>query len=918
MPQNFSAKSILRLFLLIFLAALFAGCTVIPAGTGQNLNTEQTPQLPQPKTLTDPTEIELLNAIQTAASGREDVMAFIVYRVTIDHVQYSDDKNLALVWIALVDKNTGLVQSGEPGLIIAHRNTDPAAGPWRVVFQADPTFADELNALPESLMSADTRMQYMPAEQQAPKSAAVYSGYLLPWTGGEMHYLTGSIGHVYTYKSCPSTCLYAFDFANGTMFPIRAAKAGTVKYAVWQYPNGNTTNANYIVLEDTTTVPTTYQVYLHLAQNSIPEPFRTVGARVVQGQFIGNADDTGASTGNHLHFHVHTNPDSYWGTSVDITFDDVTVNGGRPRMCSEASAYPQFGSECMPGNKYISGNSDKEIPTGGLTDPVPNAVLTAPWINISGWMKDDLSIKQAQLVYSLPDGTWANFGIPQTVTPFTTQVNLCASNIPDGNFSISLIVQDKAGNFTDPNIAAVPVNKQASCNPPPPPVCTVGSNQAALYSEVNFQGTCQVLDIGNYPDLDALAVKVGQAKSVTVNPEVSVILYPQRDFGGLPELLQTSDANLTDNPYLASGLASIRVPVHANPPASPELILPSSLLTDSEITLSWSLAPGSDTSSQLTGPNGYSNALDWQSGTSWSVGLLPEGTYQWTVQARNLAGSSTASQEFTIVAKASPPVSEMQPLPETTSSTDFLLQWVVTAGADRLDHFELQYRVDGADWLMLDPSPAGDARQVVFNAEPGRSYEFRIRAVGTDGTLEAFTDAAEASTRVLDATLFQPDIYEGATGGDNSFASAAPLVIGDTQEHNWVPANDIDWVVFQAKTGQDLHITTEPLAVGSAAAITLFDVNGTTVLGSVQPADDNSGAALDWIVPADGTYSLQLSPVNPAVMGSDARYKLSVEAKGTIEVAPLICGGTSIPAALGGLYLVSKSLKKKRDTALGR
>ena len=116
MPQNFSAKSILRLFLLIFLAALFAGCTVIPAGTGQNLNTEQTPQLPQPKTLTDPTEIELLNAIQTAASGREDVMAFIVYRVTIDHVQYSDDKNLALVWIALVDKNTGLVQSGEPGL----------------------------------------------------------------------------------------------------------------------------------------------------------------------------------------------------------------------------------------------------------------------------------------------------------------------------------------------------------------------------------------------------------------------------------------------------------------------------------------------------------------------------------------------------------------------------------------------------------------------------------------------------------------------------------------------------------------------------------------------------------------------------------------------------------------------------------
>ena len=114
------------------------------------------------------------------------------------------------------------------------------------------------------------------------------------------------------------------------MFDVHAAKSGTVKQAVWRHPNGDPNNGNYLVLEDTTTNPTTYQLYLHLAQDSIPEAFRNIGAFVAQGDFLGVADDTGVSSGNHLHFHVHTYAYSYWGTSVDITFEDVSINGGRP------------------------------------------------------------------------------------------------------------------------------------------------------------------------------------------------------------------------------------------------------------------------------------------------------------------------------------------------------------------------------------------------------------------------------------------------------------------------------------------------------------------------------------------------------------------------------------------------------------
>ena len=918
MPQRFNARSILRLLLLIFLAAIFTACTVLPEGSGQNAISEQTPQLPQPKTLTDPTEIELLNSIQATAQGREDVLAFLIYRITIDHVQFNPDNSLALVWITLVDKQTGLVQSAEPGLVIAHRNTDPtAATKWSIVFQADPNFADELNAVPDSMISADTRAMYMPALQQQSKAGVVYSGYLLPWTGGEMHYLTGSIGHVYTYKSCPSTCLYAFDFANGTMFPVRAAKAGTVKYAVWQYPNGNTTNTNYLVLEDTTTVPTTYQVYFHLAQNSIPEELRVPGAKVVQGQFIANADDTGYSTGNHLHFHVHTNPTSYWGTSVDITFDDVTVNGGRPRTCAEASAYPELGSQCMPGNKYISGNLDREVPTGAITDPQPGSVVTSPQLNVSGWMKDDLSVKQGQLIIAGADGVWKPIGPAITVTPFTVPIDLCAAGIPDGDFSLALQVQDKAGNTSAQDTALTHLKKQASCTPPPT-VCTVGENQAALYSDFNFQGTCQVLDIGEYPDLDALAVKVGQVKSVVVNAGVSAVLYPERSFGGQVELLQNSAASLPDVTSLGTHLASIKVVNRIQLPAVPELTLPSVLTTDVPLSLTWTVADGAETSSHLSGPNGYDVNLDWQTGNSWLIGPpLPAGDYQWTVQSRNLAGIASASLDFTLSTPVTPPVTALQPLPEVSNTSAIQLQWQVTSGADRIDHFELQYRVDGSDWALIEPNPAADARQVVFDGEAGRSYEFRIRAVAGDGVSESFPDAAQAFTRVADASVCQPDLYEGPSG-DAGFSSAAPITVGESQVHNWCPSGDTDWVIFQGKTGDQLQITTEPLAAGTGTGITLYDVDGITILGSVQPADENSGAVLDWIVPSDGTYALQLTPLNPALVGSDAKYTLSLQSKGTIEWLPLICGGTSIPAALGGLYLAAKQMKKKRPDALGR
>ena len=99
------------------------------------------------------------------------------------------------------------------------------------------------------------------------------------------------------------------------MFPIVAAKGGTVYFWKDTCANGDPSCTNSITLEDRSTTPWTYQIYNHIAQNSIPSELKAVGTPVMQGQYIANVDDTGYSSGHHLHFMVVTEDTLY--TSVN-------------------------------------------------------------------------------------------------------------------------------------------------------------------------------------------------------------------------------------------------------------------------------------------------------------------------------------------------------------------------------------------------------------------------------------------------------------------------------------------------------------------------------------------------------------------------------------------------------------------------
>jgi hypothetical protein len=189
-------------------------------------------------------------ALQEMAKNRQDVMAFIINDVAIDRVNFSTDGSLALVWMTLIDRESKQTVVGETGLAVAIKS-DSAPHGWVIILQQDQNWSETLARVPEDMLDPEIRTFYTHQEQQESKVPPI-SGYRLPWEAGTRKRITGSIGHVFTYRTCPDTCLYAFDFADGTNFRVMAARGGRVKTAIWRYPNNFHEHANYLLLEDTT------------------------------------------------------------------------------------------------------------------------------------------------------------------------------------------------------------------------------------------------------------------------------------------------------------------------------------------------------------------------------------------------------------------------------------------------------------------------------------------------------------------------------------------------------------------------------------------------------------------------------------------------------------------------------------------
>ena len=155
--------------------------------------------------------------------------------------------------------------------------------------------------------------------------------------------------------------------------------------------------------------------------------------------------------------------------------------------------------------------------------------------------------------------------------------------------------------------------------------------------------------------------------------------------------------------------------------------------------------------------------------------------------------------------------------------------------------------------------------------------EFRLQAVDNQGNAEEFNTIPEAVTSFM--APCSADEYDGSESSDNSLAGAAQIAAGETQTHNWCPTGDVDWLTFSAAMGDAMQFSTKAVSLASAANLTLYEPDGTTLIGTARPANANAQGTLDWTAPVDGIYVLKLEPVDNRIGGQDTQYTINVEVK---------------------------------------
>ena len=640
-----------------------------------------TPTPPTP-TPSNPLEDQIRSAIYNAITTAKTINPiYEMFPTQVEDIRIAPTQDKAVAWLIPLDPLTNQPIPTEPGLAVVQISDNQ----WNAALPGDSDWFTNLLQIPSDILTEDERTvllkQY--AEIKAPATLGTFSGYRLPWAPGQIMALTQSVQHD---KYTPSlTAHYAFDFATpgvAQMWNIYAAKSGVVWMAKDSCDNGSTTCSNWIVLQDPSTNPTTYQLYLHLAKNSIPATLHNPGTRVERGQLIGIADDTGASTAHHLHFMVHTNPASYWGTSVDITFEDVGINGGRPRIladkpyCRNDATYHDVCEQFS--NTYTSANyflNDSTPPTGDITSPKLGELITNPILHLTGWAKDNKTgIASARFMINT-NGNWQEIGNSFTSTNFSLDYDLCADNAPDGPLSVALQIYDKAGNSSAPLTGLKHFIKKAAC-PSPPPACVPAANQIAIFSEPDYQGNCSVLSNGSYTYSSFGNVKDNDIASIQVGSSASATLFFNSNYRGRGETIVNSDANLSDNWIGAKTISSIIVSNRTSTPTAPLPVSPlnyASLPPNSSITLYWdNLGNGLEFQVKLTKSGGTTTTSNWLSTPYFQIGSLPNGSYSWQVKARNAVGESLWSTTFTFTITGSSPISQTitPPINEGFESTN--------------------------------------------------------------------------------------------------------------------------------------------------------------------------------------------------------------------------------------------------------
>ena len=648
------------------------------------------------QTNSDQVKQAVLEAIGMNASYSK---AMMVTNMQVSDIKISNDQQWATAWVVYYDTQIEAVIPSEPVLTLVQHKVDG----WQAILASDPSWQKDLDEIPEDLLTQNEKDMWLTMYQGSLESYPTQSGYLLPWHGGQVASLSRSVGHDADF----TTAHYAYDFympgtttctsgginsagTSGLNFNINAARAGTVWGWKDSVANCDHSDVNFIVLQNVDN-PAIFQLYMHLAQDSIPAALKTVGMPVGRGQFIGVADNTGASSGSHLHFQIELQPNwpagnPYWRTALDMTFDDVGINGGRPRVSPLDPPYCRSDDICdVFQQSYLSGNyymGDSIPPTGGITGVSSDEVVRIDSITLHGWGSDgQTGLDYGQLI-AFFNGHWNNLG-PQFDPDITYTWNLCDPALPVANGPVSLAVRlyDIAGNPASLE-GLRHFTKDYSC-PVPPPSCIPGPNQVTLFEDPYYQGGCVVFNQGDYPTGSSLnPLGNNDAESIMVGDNVVATLYSGENYASHSQAIKENTGFLQYMWIFGNTVSSMRVSAKDSPPLAPILVNPtqSSIFRLGDmIPFSWTNGGGA-TEYQIEIYSGADliRSVSWQANPVIYVDSLGQGSYTWRVQGRNNAGAGPWSQSlaFTIASPLVITTPVSVPYTDTMETSQF--EWINT------------------------------------------------------------------------------------------------------------------------------------------------------------------------------------------------------------------------------------------------
>jgi murein DD-endopeptidase MepM/ murein hydrolase activator NlpD len=107
---------------------------------------------------------------------------------------------------------------------------------------------------------------------------------------------------------------------------------------------------------------------------------------------------------------------------------------------------------------------------------------------------------------------------------------------------------------------------------------------------------------------------------------------------------------------------------------------------------------------------------------------------------------------------------------------------------------------------------------------------------------------------------------------DDHYMLAEALMVPGTASRLIDIADDEDWFLFDATSGQRYMLSTTSLANGVKPVIWLYDIDGVTMLASAE----GWRSTLQWQAPADGKYFVRVTPAGDSTYGCEAAYTLNL------------------------------------------